>query len=67
MEEIGVSPFVVGHILNHVSITRAGVTSRVYARYTYDKEKRAALDVWAALVAGIVAGGAKVVPMRAVR
>ena len=40
MEEIGISPFIIGHVLNHVSATRASVTSRVYARYTYDKEKR---------------------------
>lgn len=38
MEELGVSPFVVGHVLNHVSVTRSTITSRVYARYDYAKE-----------------------------
>jgi integrase len=40
MEEIGVSPFIIGHVLNHVSATKATVTSRVYARYSYEREKR---------------------------
>lgn len=47
MEEIGISPFVVGHVLNHSSATRATVTSRVYARYDYEREKREALECWA--------------------
>src|SRR5690606_27288292 len=33
MEEIGISPFIVGHVLNHVSATKSTITSRVYARY----------------------------------
>lgn len=45
MEELGVSPFIVGHVINHRSITKSTVTSRVYARYTYDKEKREALQL----------------------
>jgi integrase len=61
MEESLISPFVVGHILNHVSVTKATVTSRVYARYSYDKEKREALDLWAARLQAIINGGAEVV------
>jgi hypothetical protein len=64
MEEIGISPFVIGHVLNHVSATKATVTSRVYARYTYDKEKREALNLWAGKLAGILTG-ATVVPLHA--
>ena len=56
MEEIGISPFIVAHVLNHVSVTRASVTSRVYARYDYGREKREALDLWADRLSGIVAG-----------
>lgn len=61
MEMLGVSPFVVGHVLNHVSATKATVTSRVYARYTYDAEKRAALETYAAwlgerITPGVAAG-----------
>ncbi len=43
MTSLGVSRLVVSKILNHVE---PGVT-RVYDRYSYDKEKRQALDVWA--------------------
>ena len=60
MEEIGVSPFVIGHVLNHASITTASITSRVYARYDYGKEKREALDVWADRLDGIIKGGADI-------
>ncbi len=66
MEEIGLSPFVVGHVLNHISITKASITSRVYARYDYSREKREALDLWVDRLAGILEGRAAVVPMRKV-
>src|SRR5215211_1136927 len=42
MTSMGVSRIVVGHILNHAE---RGVTA-VYDRYSYDAEKRAALNVW---------------------
>lgn len=64
MEEIGISPFVVGHVLNHSSATRATVTSRIYARYDYGREKREALDLWADRLLGIVGVGAAVVPIQ---
>ncbi|RWN58452.1 site-specific integrase [Mesorhizobium sp.] len=67
MEEIGVSPFIVGHVLNHVSATKSTITSRVYARYDYAKEKREALDLWADRLSGIVAKAAKIIPMRTAR
>lgn len=63
MEEIGISPFVIGHVLNHVSATKASITSRVYARYTYDKEKREALELWADRLNGIIAGKGNVIAM----
>jgi integrase len=65
MEEIGISPFIIGHVLNHVSATKASITSRVYARYTYDREKREALDLWADRLAGILAGKGELLPFRA--
>lgn len=64
MEELGISPFIIGHVLNHVSSTKASITSKVYARYDYAKEKRDALNLWAERLAGIVAGSAEVVPLR---
>jgi len=62
MEGLGISPFVVAHLLNHVSITKASVTSRVYARYDYGKEKREAVEQWAAHLRGIVDGAATLLP-----
>jgi integrase len=61
MEELGISPFIIGHVLNHVSVTKASVTSRVYARYDYGREKREALELWAGRLEGIVAGTDNVV------
>lgn len=56
MEEAGVSPFIIGHVLNHVSATKASITSRVYARYSYDREKREALHRWAERLLSILKG-----------
>lgn len=64
MARLGVSPIVLGHVANHRSTTRAGVTLAVYSQYTYDKEKREALDLWADRLAAIVANQvATVVPI----
>jgi len=40
-------------VLNHRSVTQGTVTA-VYDRYRYDKEKRAALEKWAAVLSQIV-------------
>jgi integrase len=65
MEESGIAPHVIGHVLNHVSVTRGTITSRVYARYDYSREKREALETLAARISAIVAGGSrKVLPFR---
>jgi integrase len=57
MARLQIAPIVLGHIANHRSTTRAGVTLAVYSQYTYDKEKREALDLWARQLSAIV--GAK--------
>jgi integrase len=63
MARLGVAPIVLGHVANHRTTTRAGVTLSVYSQYTYDKEKRAALDLWADRLVGIIRGGAQVVKL----
>jgi integrase len=63
MARLGVAPIVLGHVANHRTTTRAGVTLSVYSQYTYDKEKRAALDLWADRLVGIISGGAQVVKL----
>jgi integrase len=56
MARLGVAPIVLGHVANHRTTTRAGVTLSVYSHYAYDKEKRAALELWAERLAAIVGG-----------
>ena len=65
MARLGVAPIVLGHVANHRTTTRAGITLAVYNQYTYATEKRAALDLWADRLNAIVGGtGADVVPIR---
>jgi integrase len=45
MAEAGVPREHIAHVLNHRSVTHASVTA-IYDRYTYDREKRAALEAW---------------------
>ena len=46
MERLGVRLQVVEALLGHTSGSRAGVIG-IYQRYTYEDEKRAALEKWA--------------------
>lgn len=68
-ERLGISPFVVGRVLNHSSETggASAVTLRHYALHDYASEKRGALQVWANLLRQIVGettASKKVVPIR---
>ncbi len=65
MAKLGIAPIVIANVVNHRSVSKAGVTFAVYAQYDYAKEKREALDLWGDRLAGIVGDGAKVLPMRA--
>jgi integrase len=66
MARLGVAPIVLGHVANHRTTTRAGVTLAVYSQYTYDKEKRSALDLWAERLLAVVGdNAAAVTPIRA--
>jgi integrase len=68
MGKLGVPPIVVAAILNHASITKAGVTLGVYQHYDYAAEKRDAIELWENRLQAIVAGDvAKVVPLRKTR
>jgi len=65
MADLGVVPHVIGHVLNHRTVTKASVTDQVYNRYSYDREKRAALELWSTRLAAIIAGTtAEVVSIR---
>jgi integrase len=47
MAELGVNPHTISMILNHVSSRQGTITSKVYVQYSYDREKREALAMWA--------------------
>jgi integrase len=64
MAKLGIAPIVLGHIANHRTTTKAGMTLSVYVHHAYEKEKREALDLWADRLQGIIAGGGEVVPIR---
>jgi hypothetical protein len=53
MVELGVQPHIVEAVLNHVSGHRGGVAG-IYNRAVYDKEKRAALNLWAEDIMAII-------------
>lgn len=66
MGEAGVPEHHISLVLNHASARKGTITGKVYNQYQYDKEKRAALDVWGSLLSRIVDGSeaANVVPLR---
>jgi integrase len=55
MAELGINPHTISLILNHVSARQGSITSKVYVQYTYDREKREALEAWAARLNEIIA------------
>jgi len=54
MARLGVPPIVLGHIANHRSTTKAGITLGVYAHHDYANETRQALDQWSAHLTNLV-------------
>jgi hypothetical protein len=64
MARLGISPLVIGAVVNHRTLTKGSITLGTYVQYDYAKEKREALDMWADRLAAIVRGdAAKVIPM----
>jgi len=65
MAKLGVQPHVIDAVTNHAGSHKAGVAG-VYNKWTYEPEKRAALERWAEHVMALVEGRAShVVPLRA--
>jgi integrase len=65
LAKLGVAPHVIGHVANHRSLTKAGVTFAHYVQHSFEGEKQHALDLWADRLQAIVGGGAAaVVPIR---
>ena len=65
MAKLGIAPIVLGHVANHLTTTKAGITFAIYVQHQYDKEKRAALNLWADRLVAIVgdAPAAAVLPL----
>jgi integrase len=55
LQKLGVRLEVTESILNHVSGSRSGIVG-IYQKYTWDDEKRLALDAWSRRLAAIVGG-----------
>lgn len=47
MAALGINPHTISLVLDHVSVTKGTVTGAVYVKYSFDREKRAALEAWA--------------------
>ena len=56
MSQYGVPKDVRERILNHGGSRKGSITESVYNRYEYDAEKRAALELWADALDGIIGG-----------
>jgi len=56
MAELGINPHTISLILNHVSARSGSITSKVYVQYSYDREKREALNAWGEELESILAG-----------
>ena len=57
MSRLGVPKDVRERILNHGGNRKGSVTEGVYNHYEYDTEKRAALELWADALDGIIGCG----------
>jgi len=62
MASLGVNPHTISLVLDHISATKGTVTSAVYVKYSFDREKRGALEKWATHLEGLISqnGGAHV-------
>jgi integrase len=56
MASLGINPHTISHVLDHISVTKGTVTGAVYVKYSFDREKREALDTWGAQLETILAG-----------
>jgi hypothetical protein len=57
MASLGINQHTISLVLDHISVTKGTVTGAVYVKYSFDREKREALDRWAAHVEQTVRTG----------
>ena len=56
MAELGIDDRTISRVLNHTVAGQHAITGGTYVQYNYDKEKREALNAWAAHLERIIAG-----------
>jgi integrase len=54
MAKLGIAPIVIGHVANHRTTTKAGITLGTYIVHDYSDEKRDALTQWATRLQTII-------------
>ena len=54
MASLGVNPHTISLVLDHISATKGTVTGAVYVKYSFDREKREALERWAAHLSDLI-------------
>ena len=54
MAASGINPYTIALVLDHISMTKASITNSVYIKYSFDKEKRHALEMWASYLERVV-------------
>jgi len=54
MAALGISPHTISLVLDHISATKGTVTGAVYIKYSFDREKREALERWAAHLSDLI-------------
>jgi hypothetical protein len=54
MARLGVNPHTINFVLGNANNARRTVTEAVYIKYTYDREKREAMEQWCAHIETIV-------------
>jgi integrase len=64
MARLGIAPHIADRVLNHVDGAISGV-ARIYNRFQYVDERKAALDTLGRFVESLVKPGANVIPLRA--
>ena len=56
MASLGVYPHTISLVLDHISAAKGTVTGAVYVKYSFDPEKRDALERWATHLEGLITG-----------
>jgi len=54
MAALGINPHTISLVLDHISASKGTITGAVYVKYSFDREKREALERWATHLEGLI-------------